>query len=100
MLEAGDLRLDPATHRAWRGDTDIALSAREFALLELLLRNAGAALTREQLLDGVWDIAYERRSNIVDVYMRYLRAKIDRPFGRAAIETVRGVGYRLRADGG
>ena len=100
VLEAGDLRLDPAAHRAWRGDDELALSAREFALLELLMRHAGTALTRDQLLDGVWDMAFERRSNIVDVYMRYLRSKVDRPFGRNSIETVRGVGYRLRVDGG
>ena len=100
VLEAGDLRLDPAAHRAWRGDVELELSGREFALLELLLRHAGSALTRDQLIDGAWDMAYERRSNIVDVYMRYLRAKVDRPFDREAIETVRGIGYRLRADGG
>jgi two-component system OmpR family response regulator len=100
ILKAGDLRLDPAAHRAWRGDVELALSAREFTLLDLLMRNAGSALTRTQLLDGAWDMAFESRSNIVDVYMRYLRAKIDRPFHRKSIETVRGVGYRLRADGG
>ena len=100
VLEAGDLRLDPAAHRVWRGERDIPLSAREFALLELLMRNAGHALTRGQLLDGAWDMAFESRSNIVDVYMRYLRSKIDRPFGRNSIETVRNVGYRLSADGG
>jgi two-component system OmpR family response regulator len=100
VLAAGDLRLDPAAHRVWRGEREITLSAREFALLELLMRHAGSALTRDQLLDGAWDMAFERRSNIVDVYMRYLRSKIDRPFDRDAIETVRGVGYRLRADGG
>jgi two-component system OmpR family response regulator len=100
VLEAGDLRLDPAAHRVWRGDTELELSAREFALLELLMRNAGTALTRVQLLDGAWDMAFESRSNIVDVYVRYLRSKIDRPFGRESIETVRGVGYRLRPDGG
>jgi two-component system, OmpR family, response regulator len=100
ILEAGDLRLDPAAHRAWRGSTELDLSAREFALLELLLRNAGRALSRTQLLDGAWDMSFERKSNVVDVYMRYLREKVDRPFGRDSIETVRGVGYRLRADGG
>ncbi|HEV8461999.1 MAG TPA: response regulator transcription factor [Gaiellaceae bacterium] len=100
VLRAGDLRLDPAAHRAWRGDVELPLSAREFTLLELLMRNAGSALTRMQLLDGAWDMAFESRSNIIDVYMRYLREKIDRPFKRKSIETVRGVGYRLRADGG
>jgi len=100
VLAAGDLRLDPAAHRAWRGDEEIILSPREFALLALLMKNAGNVLTRVQLLDGAWDMAFESRSNIVDVYMRYLREKVDRPFGRRSIETVRGVGYRLRTDGG
>ena len=99
ILQAGDLRLDPAAHRVWRGETEIELSSREFGLLELLMRNAGATLTRVQMLDGAWDMSFESRSNIVDVYIRYLRAKIDRPFGRHSIETVRGVGYRLREDG-
>jgi len=100
VLSAGDLQLDPAAHRAWRGETELQLSLREFALLELLMRHAGKALSRAQLLDGAWDMAFESRSNVVDVYMRYLREKVDRPFGRRSIETVRGVGYRLRADGG
>jgi two-component system, OmpR family, response regulator len=99
-LRVGDLRLDPATHRARRGETELDLSVKEFALLELFMRRAGETLTRVQLLDGAWDMAFESRSNIVDVYVRYLREKIDRPFGRHTIETVRGVGYRLRADGG
>ncbi len=98
-LEAGDLRLDPASHRAWRGEAELELSQREFALLELFMRNPGKTLTRVQLLDGAWDMSFESRSNVVDVYMRYLREKIDRPFGRRSIETVRGVGYRLREDG-
>jgi len=100
QLGAGDLRLDPASHRVWRGETEIELSAKEFMLLELFLRHAGETLTRVQLLDGAWDMAFESRSNVVDVYVRYLREKIDRPFGRRALETVRGVGYRLREDGG
>jgi two-component system OmpR family response regulator len=100
VLQLGDLRLDPAAHRAWRGETELRLSAREFALLELLMRRPGETLTRLQILEGGWDMAFESRSNIVDVYMRYLREKIDRPFGRESIETVRGVGYRLRDDGG
>ncbi len=100
IIQVGDLRLDPAAHRAWRGERELELSAREFALLEILMRNAGNTLTRLQLLEGAWDMAFESRSNIIDVYMRYLRSKIDRPFGRESIETVRGVGYRLRADGG
>jgi two-component system OmpR family response regulator len=95
-LEVDDLRLDPAARRVWRGDVEIELSTREFALLELLMRRAGEALSRIQLLEGAWDIAFESRSNVVDVYVRYLREKIDRPFGRSSIETVRGVGYRLR----
>jgi two-component system, OmpR family, response regulator len=100
VLEAGDLRLDPATRRAVRGDVAIALSAREFALLETLMRHPGQVLDRLQLLDHVWDGEYENRSNVIDVYIRYLREKVDRPFGVKSIETVRGAGYRLRADGG
>jgi two-component system OmpR family response regulator len=98
VLEVGDLRLDPAAHRTWRGATELDLSAKEFALLELFMRRPGITLSRTQLLDGAWDIAFESRSNVVDVYVRYLREKIDRPFGRDSIETVRGVGYRLRTS--
>jgi two-component system OmpR family response regulator len=94
LLTSGDLRLDPAAHRAWSADTELDLSAKEFALLELFMRNPGAVLSRDQLLDGAWDMSFERRSNVIDVYVRYLRGKI----GRDAIETVRGVGYRLRED--
>ena len=97
-VAVGDLRLDPAAHRAWRGDTELELSAKEFALLELLMRRPGSVLTRDQLLEGAWDMGYERRSNVVDVYIRQLRDKIDRPFGCDTIETVRGVGYRLKED--
>jgi two-component system, OmpR family, response regulator len=100
IVEVGDLKLDPAGRRAWRGEAELTLTAREFAILELFMRRAGQALTRVQLLEGAWDMAFESRSNIVDVYVRYLREKIDRPFARASIETVRGVGYRLREDGG
>ncbi len=100
VLQAGDLRLDPATKAVSRGDTDISLSAREFALLELLLRHSGDVLSRTAILDHVWDFAYTGTSNVVDVYVRYLREKIDRPFDRRAIETVHGAGYRLRTDGG
>jgi two-component system OmpR family response regulator len=100
IVEVGDLKLDPAGRRAWRGEAELSLTAREFAILELFMRRAGQALTRVQLLEGAWDMAFESRSNIVDVYVRYLREKIDRPFARASIETVRGVGYRLREDGG
>jgi two-component system OmpR family response regulator len=99
-VEVGELRLDPAAHRVWRGDDEVELSTREFALLELFMRRPGIVLSRLQLLDGAWDMAFESQSNVVDVYVRYLREKIDRPFGRESLETVRGVGYRLRADGG
>jgi two-component system, OmpR family, response regulator len=98
VIEVGGLRLDPAAHRAWRGEVEIQLSAKEFALLERFMRRPGVVLTRAQLLDAAWDMAFESRSNIVDVYIRYLREKIDRPFGCDSIETVRGVGYRLRSD--
>jgi two-component system, OmpR family, response regulator len=98
VLEIDDLRLDPAAHRAWRGDQELDLSAKEFALLELFMRRPGLTLSRTQLLDGAWDMAFESRSNVVDVYVRYLREKIDRPFGCDSIETIRGVGYRLRAN--
>jgi two-component system OmpR family response regulator len=100
VLEVGSLRLDPATRQAWRGDVPIELSPKEFALLETFMRRAGEVLTRLDLLEHAWDFAYENRSNVVDVYVGYLRAKIDRPFDVDSIETVRGVGYRLRADGG
>jgi two-component system OmpR family response regulator len=98
IVEVGDLRLDPAAHRAWHGETELELSAKEFALLELFMRQPGNALTRVQILEAAWDMSYERNSNIVDVYIGYLREKIDRPFGSQMIETVRGVGYRLRAE--
>ncbi len=99
VLEVGDLRLDPATRDVWRGETAIHLSAKEFALLETLMRRPGQVLTRLQLLEHAWDYAYENRSNVVDVYVRDLRRKVDRPFGRDSLETVRGVGYRLRKEG-
>jgi two-component system, OmpR family, response regulator len=95
-LVVGDLRLDPARRRAWRGDHEIGLSPKEFALLEAFMRRPGEVLSRLQLLEHAWDFAYENRSNVVDVYVRYLREKIDRPFGADSLETVRGVGYRLR----
>lgn len=100
VLEVGSLRLDPATHRAWRGETDIHLSTKEFTLLEIFMRRPGQVLSRFDLLEHAWDYAYENRSNVIDVYIRYLRDKVDRPFGVTSIETVRGAGYRLRADGG
>jgi len=99
-LEVGTLRLDPATRRVWRGDAEVALSVKEFALLETFMRRPGDVLSRLDLLEHAWDYAYENRSNIIDVYVRYLRQKIDRPFGVKSIETVRGAGYRLREDGG
>jgi two-component system, OmpR family, response regulator len=100
VLEVGDLRADPATRQVWRGDAEIGLSAKEFAMLETFMRRPGEVLSRYQLLEHCWDYAYENRSNVVDVYVRYLREKIDRPFGRSSIETVRGAGYRLKRDGG
>jgi len=95
VLAAGDLRLDPAGRRAWRGEAELELSAREFALLEFLLRHAGEVVTRTMILEHVWDTAYDPASNVVDQYVAYLRRKIDRPFGVTQLETVRGAGYRL-----
>ena len=95
VLAAGDLRLDPAGRRAWRGEAELELSAREFALLEFLLRHAGEVVTRTMILEHVWDVAYDPASNVVDQYVAYLRRKIDRPFGVVQLETVRGAGYRL-----
>jgi two-component system OmpR family response regulator len=93
-----DLRLDPAARQVWRGESEIKLSAKEFNLLEAFMHRPDQVLTRDRLLEHAWDFAYEARSNVVDVYVRYLREKIDRPFDRASLETVRGVGYRLRSD--
>jgi two-component system OmpR family response regulator len=98
MLEVGDLRLDSARHQVWRGDSPIDLSRKEYAILEALMRHAGDVLSRFDLLEQVWGYDYENRSNIVEVYIRYLREKIDRPFGRNTLQTVRGVGYRVCAD--
>jgi two-component system OmpR family response regulator len=100
VLQVGSLRLDPATRQVWRGEAAIELSAKEFALLETFMRRPGEALYRLELLEHAWDYTYENRSNVVDVYVGYLRATVDRPFGRHSIQTVRGVGYRLRSDGG
>jgi two-component system OmpR family response regulator len=100
LVELGDLRLDPATRQVWRGDVEIRLSTKEFALLETFMRRPGSVLSRYQLLEHCWDYGYENRSNVVDVYVRYLREKIDRPFGLASLETVRGAGYRMRPDAG
>ena len=99
VLRAGGLRLDPATRRVWRDEHEIALSAKEFALLEEFMRRPGQVLSRFHLLEHAWDGQYENRSNVVDVYVGYLRDKLDRPFGVASLETVRGVGYRLREVG-
>lgn len=100
VLTAGDLRLDPAAHRAWRGDTQIALSPRQFSLLEFFMRRAGEALSKSEIVDHVWDFAFDGDPNIVEVYVGQLRRKIDEPFGRSAIETIRLVGYRFDPDGG
>jgi two-component system, OmpR family, response regulator len=100
IVEVGDLRLDPATRQAWRGATEIFLSTKEFALLEAFMRRPGFVLTPLQLLEQAWEYDYEHRSNVIAVYVRYLRQKIDEPFGVSSIETIRGAGYRLRKDGG
>ena len=98
VLEVGDLRLDPATKQAWRGSTEIALTAKEFALLEAFMRRPGEVLSRDHLLEQAWDMGYDNRSNVIAVYVNYLRDKIDRPFGASSLTTVRGAGYRLRKD--
>jgi two-component system OmpR family response regulator len=100
VLVSGDLTLDPSAHRVRRGDADIELTAKEFALLEYFLRHPGVVLSRTRLIEHVWDFAFAGDSNVVDVYVRYLREKVDRPFGRDSIQTVRGSGYRLRDEGG
>lgn len=100
VLEAGDLRLDPAKHRFWRGEIEIELTGREFSLLEFLMRRRGDAVSKIDILNNVWDWAYDGDPNIVEVYVGYLRRKIDDPYDRKAIETVRGVGYRLDPEGG
>jgi two-component system OmpR family response regulator len=97
-LRVADLALDPATRTVRRGDSAVPLSAKEFALLHELMRRAGETLTRTYLIEHVWDFAYDGGSNVVDVYVRYLRDKVDRPFARETIQTVRGVGYRLDPD--
>src|SRR5438034_999260 len=91
----GDLNLDPATKEVRRGDRQVPLTPKEFALLEYFMRHAGEVLTRTQILEHVWDFAFDGDSNVIEVYVRYLREKVDRPFGRQSLETVRGVGYRL-----
>ena len=98
VLRVGDLELDPSTRLVRRGETEIPLSTKELQVLEVFMRHPGEVLSRYQLLEGAWDMEYEHRSNVIDVYVRYLREKLDRPFGRASFETVRGAGYRLRVD--
>ena len=100
LLEVGPLKLDPRSRQAWRDHLEIELSTKEFAILEILMRRAGQVVSRFDLLEHAWDSTYENRSNVIDVYIRYLRQKVDRPFGVRSIETVRGAGYRLRKDGG
>jgi len=99
VLVEGDLRLDPAAKRAWRAGTELHLSPKEYSLLEFFLRHPGQVLTRSQIIEAVWDFAYDGGSNVVDQYVNYLRRKIDGPFGRHDLETVRGMGYRLRQAG-
>jgi two-component system OmpR family response regulator len=100
VVEVGELRLDPAARQVWRGEAEIPLSAKEFTLLETFMRSPGHVLSRTQLLEQAWEYDFEHRSNVIEVYVRYLRRKIDAPFGVKSIETVRGAGYRLRKDGG
>jgi len=100
VVEVGSLRLDPAARRVWRRETEVSLTAREFALLEAFMRRPGHVCSHGQLLDAAWDIGFAHQSNVLEVYVRYLRGKIDVPFGLVSIETVRGFGYRLREDGG
>jgi two-component system OmpR family response regulator len=98
ILEVGDLRLDPATKQVWRGSAEIELTAKEFALLEALMERPGQVLSRDYLLEQAWETGYDNRSNVIAVYVNYLRDKIDRPFGANSLVTVRGAGYRLRKD--
>jgi len=98
VLTEGDLKLDPATKRAWRAGAELSLSPKEFSLLEFFLRHPGTVLSRSQIIDAVWDFAYDGTSNVVDQYVKYLRRKVDIPFGRDDIQTVRGMGYRLRHE--
>jgi len=100
VLAAGDLRADPGARRAWRGDQEVELTAREFSVLEFLLRRRGEVLSKTEILRHVWDEAFDGDPNIVEVYVGHLRTKLDRPFGRRGIETVRGAGYRMAVDGG
>ncbi len=99
-LAAGDLHLDPAARAVRRGETEIELTAKEFAVLEVLMRDAGTVLSKSDIVGHVWNFDFEGDHNIVEVYVRSLRKKIDEPFGRSSITTVRGAGYRLEHDGG
>ena len=99
VLAEGDLRLDPASKQAWRAGIELHLSPKEYSLLEFFLRHPGRVLTRSSIIEAVWDFAYDGGSNVVDQYVNYLRRKIDAPFGRRDLETVRGMGYRLRRAG-
>ncbi len=100
VLAAGDVRLDPASRRTWRGDAEVELTSRETAVLQFLLRRKGEVVSKRDILGNVWDFDFEGDPNIVEVYIGHLRSKLDRPFGRRAIETIRGSGYRFAADGG
>jgi len=99
-LVAGDVRVDPAARRVWRGEVEVELTAREFSMLAFLARHAGDVVSKRDILEAVWDVDFDGDPNIVEVYVRHLRNKIDRPFGREAIQTLRGAGYRLASDGG
>lgn len=99
-VEAGDLRIDPGQRRVWRGEAEIEMTSRQFDVLEFMIRRAGQVLSKTEILDGVWEYEFEGDPNIVEVYIRRLRTRIDEPFGRHSIETVRGAGYRLATDGG
>ena len=100
MLTAGDLAVDPARRQVTRGGVPVTLTSREFALLEFLMRRRGDVVSKHSIIENVWDMSFDGDPNIVEVYVSYLRKKIDQPYGRAAIETIRGAGYRLAADGG
>jgi DNA-binding response OmpR family regulator len=100
VYSAGDLTVDPATHRCFRSGREVVLTAREFAVLEFLMRRVGEVVAKAEILDNVWDFAFEGDPNIVEVYIRHLRRKLDEPFGRQLIQTIRGAGYRLDPAGG
>jgi len=100
VLEAGDLRLDPAARRVWRGEVELGLTGKEHSLLAFLMQHSGDVVSKQQILDAVWDVDFDGDPNIIEVYVRHLRNKIDRPFEREAIQTIRGAGYRLASNGG